>query len=70
MKRNKTANRMIAMGHCLMHFTRTAYFNHGRRCLVCENIIGYLNNHWTKHGLVCTHFVAFSMLIPNMGIIF
>ncbi len=30
---------------------------------------GYLKNHWTKHGLVCTHFVAFFMLIPNMDMI-
>ena len=41
-----------------------------RRNLVHENITGYLKNHWTKHRLVCTHFNAFSMLIPNMGIFF
>ncbi len=39
-------------------------------CLDLENIIGYLKNHWTKHRHVCTHFDAFSMLIPNMYIIF
>ncbi len=31
---------------------------------------GYLKNHWTKHMLVCTHFDAFCMLIPNMDIKF
>ncbi len=41
-----------------------------RRCLVYENITDYLKNHWTKHRLVRTHFDAFSILIPNMGIIF
>ncbi len=41
-----------------------------RRCLVHENIISYLKNHWTKHRHVCTHCDAFSPLIPNMGIIF
>ena len=40
------------------------------RCLVFENITGYLKNHWNKHRLVCTHFDAFSMLISNMGAIF
>ena len=30
----------------------------------------YLKNHWTKCGHVCTYFNAFSMLIPNMDIIF
>ncbi len=34
--------------------------------LVSENITSYLKNHWTKHRLICTHFDAFSMLIPNM----
>ncbi len=29
----------------------------------------YYKNHWTKHTLACTHFDAFSMLIPNMVII-
>ncbi len=37
-----------------------------RRCLVYENTTGYLKNHWTKRRHVCTHFDAFSMLIPNM----
>ncbi len=37
------------------------------RCLIYENITGYLKNHWTKHRLVCTHSDAFSMLMPNMG---
>ncbi len=37
-----------------------------RTCLAHENITCYLKNHWTKHGHVCTHFDAFSMLIPNM----
>ncbi len=34
------------------------------------NTTGFLKNHWTKHRLVCTHFDAFSMLIPNMHTIF
>ena len=37
-----------------------------RICLVHENTTSYLKNHWTKHRLVCTHFDAFFMLIPNM----
>ncbi len=37
------------------------------RWFVYVNTTGYLKNHWTKHRLVCTHFDAFSMLIPNMG---
>ncbi len=32
----------------------------------CENITGYLKNHWTKHRHVCTHSEAFFMPIPNM----
>ena len=40
-----------------------------RRCLVPASVTGYLKNHWTKHRLVCTHFDAFFILIPNMGII-
>ena len=27
----------------------------------------YLLNHWTKHTIVCTHFDAFSMLLPKMN---
>ena len=27
----------------------------------------YLNNHWTKHNLVCTHLNAFFMLNPHMA---
>ncbi len=27
----------------------------------------YFKNHWTKHRLVCIHFDAFSMLIPNVS---
>ncbi len=42
-------------------------FQWKRRCLVYQNITGYLKNHWTKHRLVCTYFDAFSMLIPNMS---
>ncbi len=37
------------------------------RCFVYnESTTGYLKNHWTNHRLVCTHYDAFSMLIPNM----
>ncbi len=32
-----------------------------------ENITRYLKNHWTKYRLVCTHFGAFCMLMPNTG---
>ena len=35
-----------------------------------KNITSYLKNHWTKHGCFCTHFDAFFMLLPNLGIIF
>ncbi len=45
-------------------------FQMERRRLVYEDIPGYLKNHWTKHGLVCTHFNAFCMWIPNMSTIF
>ena len=38
-----------------------------RKCFLCEISTDYLKNHCTKHRLVCTHFDAFSMLIPNMG---
>ncbi len=31
-----------------------------------SNPTGYLKNYWIKHRLVCIHFDAFSMLIPNM----
>ena len=34
-----------------------------------NNITYCLKNHWTKYRLVCIHFDAFSMLIPNMGTI-
>ncbi len=37
-----------------------------RRFHVDENITGYLKNHWTKHRLLCIHFDALRMLIPNM----
>ena len=40
------------------------------RCLDLENTTRYLKNHYTKHRLVCTHFDAFSMLMPDMEIIF
>ncbi len=33
-----------------------------------ENITLDFKNHCTKHRLACTHFDAFSMLIPNMDI--
>ena len=35
-------------------------------CLICENITGYLKNHWAKQRHVCTHFDAFPTLVPNM----
>ena len=34
------------------------------------NIIGYLKNHWAKHGLVSTRFDIFSIPIPNINIKF
>ncbi len=34
---------------------------------ICKD---YLKNHWTKSRLVCIHFHVFSMLIPNIDIIF
>ncbi len=39
------------------HFPILLYacFN-GKKCLICENITGYLKNYWTKHGHVFTHF--------------
>ncbi len=38
-----------------------------RRFLGYESISDHFKNHWTKHRLVCAHFDAFFMLIPNMG---
>ena len=35
--------------------------------LVYGNTTGYLKNHWIKHWLICIQFVAFSIMIPNMG---
>ncbi len=41
-----------------------------RRCLVYENITGYLKNHCTKNMHVYTHFDVFLIVIQNMGTIF
>ena len=38
--------------------------------LECENSTDYLKNNKTKHRHVCTHFDAFSIMIPTMGIQF
>ncbi len=47
-------------------FMLTTFFQWREGICVYENITGYLKNRWTKHRLVCTHFDAFFMLIPNM----
>ncbi len=40
------------------------------RCVIGENITGYVKNRWNKHRLVCIHFDSFSMLFSNMSVIF
>ncbi len=60
--RKKSQNGLLNYALCV----QTTCFN-GRRI---SYITGYLKNYWTKHRLVCTHFDAFSMLIPNMVTIF
>ena len=53
----------------LMLFVLATCFN-GYMMSCNENTTSYLKNHWTKHGLVSTHFRPFFILNPNMGTIF
>ncbi len=36
------------------------------RGVVHEIAMDHIKNHWTKHTLVCTHFDAFVILLPNV----
>ncbi len=54
---------MTSVGRCMLY----CMVQQEKVCHVHINSICYLKNHWSKHRLVCTHFDAFFILIPNMA---